>query len=70
MGGHGITDAGATGGDPMEPADDVSDTGSGRSAVRIAAVAALGGFLFGYDSAVVNGAVDAIQKQFEIAAQP
>ncbi len=39
---------------------------SGRSAVRIASVAALGGLLFGYDSAVINGAVDAIQKHFEI----
>src|SRR5215216_6776231 len=36
---------------------DDADTGSGRSAVRIASVAALGGFLFGYDSAVINGAV-------------
>ncbi|CAJ1502243.1 sugar porter family MFS transporter [[Mycobacterium] burgundiense] len=39
---------------------------SGRSAVRIASVAALGGLLFGYDSAVINGAVDALQKHFEI----
>ncbi|BBZ04066.1 MFS transporter [Mycolicibacterium chitae] len=39
---------------------------SGQSAVRIASVAALGGLLFGYDSAVINGAVDAIQKHFEI----
>ncbi len=39
---------------------------SGRSAVRIASVAALGGLLFGYDSAVINGAVAAIQDQFGI----
>ncbi|MBV9516084.1 MAG: sugar porter family MFS transporter [Mycobacteriaceae bacterium] len=39
---------------------------SGRSAVRIASVAALGGLLFGYDSAVINGAVDSIQKHFAI----
>ncbi|MCV7106439.1 sugar porter family MFS transporter [Mycolicibacterium chitae] len=39
---------------------------SGQRAVRIASVAALGGLLFGYDSAVINGAVDAIQKHFEI----
>ena len=42
------------------------DSGSGRGAVRIASVAALGGLLFGYDSAVINGAVDAIQKHFEV----
>jgi sugar porter (SP) family MFS transporter len=39
---------------------------SGRSAVRIASVAALGGLLFGYDSAVINGAVDSIQKHFHV----
>ena len=45
---------------------DEEDSGSGRGAVRIASVAALGGLLFGYDSAVINGAVDAIQKHFEV----
>ena len=39
---------------------------SGRGVVRIASVAALGGLLFGYDSAVINGAVDPIQKHFGI----
>ena len=38
------------------------------SAVLLAAVAAMGGFLFGYDSAVINGAVKAIGDQF--SAQP
>jgi sugar porter (SP) family MFS transporter len=38
---------------------------SGR-VVRIASVAALGGLLFGYDSAVINGAVSAIQDEFGI----
>jgi len=38
----------------------------GRGVVRIASVAALGGLLFGYDSAVINGAVDPIQKYFGI----
>ena len=42
-----------------------AEPGSGR-VVRIAAVAALGGLLFGYDSAVINGAVDAVQRKFEI----
>ncbi|MDE3722049.1 sugar porter family MFS transporter [Nocardiopsis sp. N85] len=32
----------------------------------IAMAAAMGGFLFGYDSAVINGAVDAIQARFEV----
>ncbi|MDF5757932.1 sugar porter family MFS transporter [Spongiactinospora sp. TRM90649] len=34
--------------------------------VFIAAAAAIGGFLFGYDSAVINGAVTGIQKHFEV----
>ncbi len=40
---------------------------SGRTAVRIASVAALGGLLFGYDSAVINGAVASIQGHFGIS---
>jgi sugar porter (SP) family MFS transporter len=32
----------------------------------LAAAAALGGFLFGYDSSVINGAVDAIKTQFQL----
>ena len=39
---------------------------SGGTAVRIASVAALGGLLFGYDSAVINGAVASIQQDFGI----
>ncbi len=35
-------------------------------AIKVAAVAALGGFLFGYDSAVINGAVSAIGKVFDV----
>src|SRR6187401_2401669 len=42
------------------------DFSSGKTAVRIASVAALGGLLFGYDSAVINGAVDSIQEDFGI----
>ena len=40
---------------------------SGRNALRVAAVAALGGLMFGYDSAVINGAVAAIQRHFGIS---
>ena len=42
----------------------------GSGVVRIASVAALGGLLFGYDSAVINGAVSAIEKHFEVAPGP
>jgi SP family sugar:H+ symporter-like MFS transporter len=36
--------------------------------VFIAAAAAMGGFLFGYDSSVINGAVTGIQKHFNVGA--
>lgn len=44
------------------------DTDEGKGVVRIAAVAALGGFLFGYDSAVINGANAAIEAEFNADA--
>lgn len=40
--------------------------GSSTKVVRIAAVAALGGLLFGYDSAVINGAVSALKDEFHV----
>ncbi len=46
------------------------DTQSGRSVVLIASVAALAGFLFGYDSAVINGATEAIRRQFDAGPGP
>ncbi len=36
------------------------------ASIKVASVAALGGFLFGYDSAVINGAVSAIGKVFNV----
>ena len=57
---------GPVGGDDSSFLDDDSHFSSGRTAVRIAAVAALGGLLFGYDSAVINGAVSSIQEDFDI----
>src|ERR1700744_530500 len=36
--------------------------------IFFAAAAALGGFLFGYDSAVINGAVITIQKHFNVSS--
>ena len=50
-------------------AEDEGTVSSGR-VVSIAGVAALGGFLFGYDSAVINGAVSAIQEKFDVAPGP
>src|ERR1700760_1857827 len=41
--------------------------GLGRVAL-FAAAAALGGFLFGYDSAVINGAVTGIQVHFHVSS--
>lgn len=60
MAGHGAAPVG----DDLPISDD--QFASGKTAVRIASVAALGGLLFGYDSAVVNGAVDSIQEDFGI----
>lgn len=36
--------------------------------IFIAAAAAMGGFLFGYDSSVINGAVTGIQKHFNVGS--
>lgn len=40
--------------------------GGAGAVVRIASVAALGGLLFGYDSAVINGAVSAVEHRFSV----
>ncbi|TWS19858.1 sugar porter family MFS transporter [Tsukamurella asaccharolytica] len=40
--------------------------GDSRRVVQIAVVAAMGGLLFGYDSAVINGATKAIEERFGI----
>jgi sugar porter (SP) family MFS transporter len=39
-----------------------------RRVIGLAISAAVGGFLFGFDSSVVNGAVDAIQGQFDLSS--
>lgn len=49
----------------IEPKTEQYDTGR---AVLLAAVAALGGFLFGFDTAVINGAVSAIRETFGMGA--
>ncbi|RNI24271.1 sugar porter family MFS transporter [Flexivirga caeni] len=53
--------------DPAPTGSPSADEGEGGHGVGlIAAVAAMGGFLFGYDSSVINGAVDAIQFHFHV----
>jgi MFS transporter, SP family, sugar:H+ symporter len=53
-------------GDSTSDVDYEESEHSGR-VVRIASVAALGGLLFGYDSAVINGAVSAVEAHFQIS---
>ena len=56
----------------MAPPVDASPTAANaklnRKVIAISIGAALGGFLFGFDSSVVNGAVDAIQKGFSLGS--
>lgn len=40
----------------------------GRRAIGLSVAAAVGGFLFGFDSSVINGAVDSIEGDFELSA--
>jgi SP family sugar:H+ symporter-like MFS transporter len=54
-------------GDPSTGLDYEETEHAGR-VVRIASVAALGGLLFGYDSAVINGAVSAIEDRFQVGS--
>ena len=51
---------GATGGSAVPP------NPYKNKAIGLAVAAAVGGFLFGFDSSVINGAVDAIEGEFEI----
>ena len=44
------------------------DTAGAAVPVRIAVIAALGGLLFGFDSAVINGAVSAIESRFAVSS--
>ncbi|MET4783688.1 sugar porter family MFS transporter [Glaciihabitans sp. UYNi722] len=49
----------------------MTDTSSPRTNIKVIGLAvagAVGGFLFGFDSSVVNGAVDAVQNDFALSA--
>lgn len=50
------------------PRTDTGTDGLNARVIGLAAAGAVGGFLFGFDSSVVNGAVDAIQHQFDLTA--
>ncbi len=56
--------------EPVTPRADQDEHGGAPpgTVILLASVAALGGFLFGYDSAVINGAVSAIGAQFHASA--
>ncbi|MFC4913591.1 sugar porter family MFS transporter [Actinomadura gamaensis] len=49
-----------------EHAADHAEGSSAAVAAMLAGAAALGGFLFGYDSSVINGTVDALRQQFHL----
>ena len=58
--------------DTSSPAPTSDDPGSTVSRINariigICVAAALGGFLFGFDTAVINGAVDALSDQFALS---
>ncbi len=55
---------------PARTSKDDRSTGGNHTAnaILISAVAAIGGFLFGFDTAVINGAVDALSADFELSA--
>lgn len=46
----------------------VSERSAHRKAIGLAIASAVGGFLFGFDSSVINGAVDAIEGEFDLSS--
>jgi MFS transporter, SP family, sugar:H+ symporter len=51
----------------MATVTEVSAHKSNGAVILVSATAALGGFLFGFDTAIVNGTVDAVKSQFHIS---
>lgn len=52
----------------LPPRPDHTSSGSTTYLVLICAVATLGGLLFGYDTAVISGAIGFLQSHFELGA--
>jgi MFS family permease len=50
----------------FEPSNPVPDRKLSASTLHFALVAAVGGFLFGFDTAVISGAEKAIQREFTL----
>ncbi|WP_129337814.1 sugar porter family MFS transporter [Cellulomonas endophytica] len=52
---------------PSARPERASRPGHQGKAIGLAVAAAVGGFLFGFDSSVINGAVDAVEGEFDLA---
>lgn len=55
---------------PSAPRPAPASTAGGPGLVSIACTAALGFFLFGYDTAVINGSIDALSDHFGLSLDP
>lgn len=52
----------------VQPPGQAAENPYKNKAIGLAVAAAVGGFLFGFDSSVINGAVDAISDEFDIGS--
>ncbi|MBO2452743.1 sugar porter family MFS transporter [Actinomadura barringtoniae] len=59
---------GGSGEAPSAPPQQVQPSHAAATAMLLAGAAALGGFLFGYDSSVINGTVDALKSEFHLSS--
>jgi sugar porter (SP) family MFS transporter len=65
------TDSPAGSTDPSaSPGSSGARPATSTKAILVSIVAAVGGFLFGFDSSVINGAVDALNSQFNLTNSP
>ncbi len=65
------TDSPAGSSDPAaSPGGSGAKPTTSTKAILISIVAAVGGFLFGFDSSVINGAVDALNSNFNLTNSP